>query len=162
MAKSVHHRKSTARSSKVRKSHRKTKKVVRRKRKSTSSKRKKRKTSKKRKTRGKKVMRGGDDYSPIDDLLTDITISDILSLFKEKIKDSSFRLYENEKNETDKSNISTLKLLIRAIKNQIRVKQAQQSYRMASSEKEIDAFLLLSEDTSKEDIDTFMNTDWSL
>lgn len=57
MAKSVRHRKSTARSSKVRKSPRKTKKVVRRKRKSTSSKRKKRKTSKKRKS---KVMRGGD------------------------------------------------------------------------------------------------------
>jgi hypothetical protein len=59
MVKSVRHRKSTARSSKVRKSPRKTKKVVRRKRKSTSSKRKKRKTSKKRKTRGKKVMKGG-------------------------------------------------------------------------------------------------------
>ena len=59
MAKSVHRRKSTARSSKVRKSSPKTKKVVRRKTKSASSKRKKRKTSKKRKSSGKNVMRGG-------------------------------------------------------------------------------------------------------
>ena len=78
MAKSVRQRKSTVRSSKVRKSSRKTKKVVRRKTKSASSKRKKRESFKKRKSRGK-VMRGG---GALENLLEEYNRR-ILETFKE-------------------------------------------------------------------------------